>query len=205
MHHAARILNAALHPLFMPVYTVAAILVLDPHLAYFLNPDLRLLTLGIVALLTVLFPLFSTLLLIRAGVVGDLTMPRRQERAIPYAMTLFYYALAWHVMRKTPFGDRLEPLFLGAFVALAFTALVTLRWKISAHMVGIGGLIGAVWATMRAFGTYDLGLLAVALVSAGALGTARLLTSDHTQGQVFAGAALGFCCTFLAVGHMTGL
>jgi hypothetical protein len=41
--------------------------------------------------------------------------------------------------------------------------------------------------------------LCALLLLAGALGTARLLTSDHTPGQVYAGAAVGFGSVFAAV------
>lgn len=199
MKRAAHWLSIALHPLFMPVCTVVLVLHLDPHLRFFVRPEHRAVLTGMVALLTVAFPLFSTLLLVRAGVVSGITLPHRQERAIPYAMTLFYYALTWYLLRRSPFTETLEPLFLGAFVALFITALVTLRWKISAHMVGIGGLVGALAGLARAHGAIHLGPLAMVILLAGALGTARLLASDHTQGQVFAGALLGFLCVFGAV------
>jgi hypothetical protein len=38
--------------------------------------------------------------------------------------------------------------------------------------------------------------LAPVILAVGALGTARLLISDHTPAQVHAGAALGFLTTF---------
>jgi hypothetical protein len=65
--------------------------------------------------------------------------------------------------------------------------------------VGIGGLIGAVGGVYYLHGTEVLVPLSIAIVAAGALGTARLIGSDHTLGQVLSGALLGFACVHATV------
>ena len=84
-------------------------------------------------------------------------------------------------------------------MALALTTVITLRWKISAHMVGIGGTAGTVLAIASIHAIPLLPMLAGIILLAGLLGSARLLTSDHTQGQVLAGALLGALCTYFPV------
>jgi hypothetical protein len=41
--------------------------------------------------------------------------------------------------------------------------------------------------------------LAPFILVAGALGTARLLVSDHTPAQIYAGGAVGFLSTFVCI------
>src|SRR5690606_23250631 len=124
-------------PLLMPTLTLWLALELDMRMGYFLAGQARWVVLGMVALMTIAFPLTSALLLVRAGLVSSLEMPRRQERIAPYVMTLMYYGMTWYLLSRTPLDPLALSLFGGAVIALAITTLVTLRWKMSAHMVGI--------------------------------------------------------------------
>ncbi len=193
---AAQFLSILLHPLFMPVYTLALALWLDPHLGYFLDLRTRLVVLGMVALMTVAFPLFSALLLIRSGLLSGLQMPTRKERIAPYCMNLIYYVMAWFLLARTPLHPMVPAFMAGATVALLLTTLITLRWKISAHLVGIGGACGALLALGSVHQVPVVVPFAIAIGVAGLLGTARLLSSDHTPSQVYTGFLVGLVCTF---------
>lgn len=199
MSRPAHWLSILLHPLFMPVYTVAMLLHVDPRMGWFLRDELRWVLLGMVALMTVAFPLTSTLLMMRAGLVSRLDMPTAQERIGPYAITLLYYAFTWYLITEFPMHPAIGRFFIGTFIALLLTLLITLRWKISAHMVGIGGVLGTFvalgWYFVPPLFPYVVGTLLLG----GLLGTARLLNGQHTPAQVYAGAALGFTCVFVAL------
>ena len=188
-----------LHPLLMPLITLWLAMELDPLVAFLLPDQGRFITLAMVALMTVVFPITSTLLLKRAGLVSSLELPTRQERLGPYIMTVIYYAMTWYLLLRAPLDVVASRLFFGATVAVMLTALITIRWKISAHMVGMGGLIGALAGLNVVHGLGLFPIFVVAIILAGMLGTARLLTSDHTVGQVLAGALLGVCCTYTSV------
>lgn len=194
-----RLLSYLLHPLLMPTITLWLALRIDPRLAYFIAPQDQWKVLMMVALMTIGFPLASALLLMRAGLVGSLEMPGRRERIAPYGMSLMYYGMTAYLLARTPLHPMALALFIGAALALVLTTLITLRWKISAHMVGIGGLLGALVALSARHGLQAFALICAAVVAAGALGTARLLASDHSPAQVYAGAALGFGSVLLAV------
>ncbi len=183
----------------MPVLTVWIALELDPYLGYFLPPPGRWLMLGMLALMTIAFPITSALLLQRSGAISSMEMPYRHERIAPYFMTLIYYGMAYYLLRQTPLHPLVNAMFLGAVLALLLTTLITLRWKISAHMVGIGGMAGALFGIAMMHDLALLPIIALVLLVGGSLGTARLLTSDHSQGQVLIGAALGGSCTYGAV------
>jgi len=195
----ARFFSVLLHPLVMPTCTVWLALVVDPHMGYFLPPGSLWKLLGMLALMTILFPIISALLLQRSGLITSMEMPTRQERIAPYGMTLVYFAMAYYILRQTPLHPAVLAAFVGAVAALIATLLITLRWKISAHMVGIGGLIGAVTGIAMIHALPLIPVLAVLTLIGGLLGTARLLASDHTQGQIVAGTVLGWCSTYVAV------
>lgn len=195
----ARFLSVLLHPLVMPTCTVWLALTVDPHLGYFLAPTSRWMLLGMLALMTIVFPITSALLLQRSGLITSLEMPTRQERIAPFVMTLVYYGMAYYLLRQTPLHPAVHAAFVGALAALLATLLITLRWKISAHMVGVGGLIGAITGIAMIHALPLIPVIAALTLLGGLLGTARLLSSDHTQGQVVSGAVLGWCCTYVAV------
>jgi hypothetical protein len=172
---------------------------LDPQVGYFIPAENRWLLYGTVAVMTILFPITSVLLMRRAGLVTNLELPRREERIAPYLMTLLYCGMTLYLLYRTPLHPIAYALFIGILAAIALSTAITIWWKISAHMVGIGGSIGSLFATQLLHGIDLFVPLIVAILLAGLLGTARLFSSDHSQAQLFTGALLGCGCTFVAM------
>lgn len=199
MRPLAQALSILLHPLLMPAITLGLAFTLDPHLSYFIEPRGQLIILAMVGIMTVVFPLLSITLLWRSGLVSGPTLPRREERTAPYVMTLFYHGMAYYLLRRSDHDPATFALLTGGMVALLSTILINLSWKISAHMVGIGGLLGALSGLLLLHSTITPLELAPFIVVAGALGTARLLVSDHTSAQIHVGGAVGFLSTFACV------
>jgi len=191
----AQFISIVLHPLFMPVYTLALALWCDPRFGYFLDLRARMILLAMVALMTVAFPLTSALLLIRTGMLSGLQMPNRRERIAPYCMTLVYYAMTWFLLARSPLDPIVLALISGAILALLLTTIITLWWKISAHMVGVGGVVGALVAMDLVHGLNLMLPISATILVAGAVGTARLLVSDHTAAQAYSGFLVGAVCT----------
>jgi hypothetical protein len=197
MRTFANVLSVLLHPLWMPTLTIWLCFGVDPYMSYGFTKTYLLALYGMAFALTALFPLTSALLLRRTGLVNDLTMPTRQERIPAYFMTLGYYVMWYYVLRTRLDNPMTLGIFMGATVGVLLVLLITLRWKISAHMAGIGGLIGALLAVMVTDDREAPLLLCALFVLAGALGTARLVASDHTPAQVYAGALLGCGCVYV--------
>ncbi|MFT3884401.1 MAG: hypothetical protein QM724_02915 [Flavobacteriales bacterium] len=195
MRSLARVLSVVLHPVWMPTIILVLAFTTDPFLSFRFLPKQRLYFYGMVLCMTGIFPALSTFMLWRSGLVSSTSLPTRGERVMPFLLTLFYYGTTYYLLRHTPSHPVTLSLFFAAALALFLTLLITLRWKISAHMVGIGGLLGALLGMMAVHGTHAPLLLASAFVAAGVLGTARLLDSDHSPAQVYAGALLGATCT----------
>jgi hypothetical protein len=196
MKQAAHALSVLLHPLYMPVIAFWVALRIDPHVGYFLPPDAQLITLGMMGLMTVVFPLISMLLLRRSGLISSLEMPHREERFVPFVMVLIYFTMAYYLIRQAHLDPVVLGIFSGAIIALVACIVITLRWKISLHLVGIGGLVGTVAGIADIHGVPVLSWLALTIVLAGLLGTARLLTGSHVPQQVYAGGVLGFLSTY---------
>ena len=192
MRLLANLLSILLHPLWMPTLTIVLCFGIDPYMSYGFTKEGLLMVYGMVFAMTGLFPLTSVLLMRRTGLVKDMTMPTRQERIPAYLSTLIYYGMCYYLLRTRLENPVTLGIFFGATLGLLLVLLITLRWKISAHMAGIGGLIGAIVAVVLLDDREAPLLLCGLFVLAGALGTSRLVASDHTPAQVYAGALLGF-------------
>lgn len=195
MRRAAHILSVVLHPVWMPTLAVVLAFAIDPHLTFTFTPQGQWILVGMVFIMTALFPASSIMMLWRSGLVSQLSMPRRGERMVPFLLTLVYFCMAYYLLRRTPTSTATLALFSGIIVAMAAVLLVTLRWKVSVHMAGIGGLVGMLLGLMVIHGA-QAWFLPLAFVAAGALGTARLLVSDHTPAQIYVGTAIGLLAVF---------
>jgi len=90
---------------------------------------------------------------------------------------------------------------VGSALTVMVMALINLKWKISAHMAGIGGLIALVYQIhVQDLSAFDLfWLLSFIIILAGGLGSARLVLKRHDLVQVLAGVVVGFACVSLTM------
>ncbi len=199
MRTAAHWVSAVFHPVFAPLATLWLALRLDPHIGFFIQQDSRWILLIMIAVMTVIFPLTSTLLLLRAKMISSLTMPSRAERVMPFAMTIFYYAMTYYLLRQSPLHPLALSIFLGIAISALLVLLITIRWKISAHMAGIGAFTGALGTLSTIHDLRLFHVIAGSIMLAGVVGTARSLISDHSPGQIYAGFLLGWGVTSTCV------
>ena len=115
--------------------------------------------------------------------------PKRRDTSILVCIFFLYKMLM-------PFW--LLAMLIGACVALVIALCVNFAWKISAHAIGIGGLLGAIMGVARIHMINPYWAFIVVLIVAGLLGTSRIFLKRHTPMQVYAGFCLGFICTFVA-------
>lgn len=169
------------------------------YLAFAVHPKLQLFVLGMVFITTFLLPLLSSVFLFYRGEISSLKMPLREERTMPFFYTACYYIMCYFLMQKLPIPDIVSVVILGAAVSVLLAMLINLKWKISIHMVGIGGVIGLMFGlTHIIYANYVSGIIYF-LMLAGLLGTVRMYTTDHSQSQIYAGFALGVSVEFLAL------
>lgn len=195
----AKILSVLLYPLFVPTYGVALFCYAYSKIVLHLPAVWVLIAITGTFLLTCVLPMVSIWVLIRRGTVKDFEIADARERSLPYLYATLGFAFWSYLMLsvlKAPLYIGL--VCVGGTVAIGLVALINSRWKISAHLTGLGGLIGGLFS-------YCLGVGAIPTCSA--LGCwlgvslllmyARLRLNAHTSAQVSAGWLLGLSCTFL--------
>lgn len=193
----AKIVSIILHPLLIPTYGVF----LGLNYTYLiLRPEpLRWKILLSAFLITALVPALGIGALLFFGSASDADLKNKEERVLPYIMSILSMILCAYVLYKFKMSVWLYTSFVGGAISLAIALVINFFWKISAHMVGIGGLAGAIFGTAFCFMPFSLFSLAGVLMLAGLLGTSRIILERHTPGQVYAGFLLGFFVLFVSI------
>ena len=90
-------------------------------------------------------------------------------------------------------------MMLGSAFTIAVALLVNLKWKISAHMIGIGGVLGTVVGISIRFSEPLISTIMALFICAGLVGFSRLQLNAHSSAQVYSGFLLGFLslCLFI--------
>jgi hypothetical protein len=81
---------------------------------------------------------------------------------------------------------------LGCILALLGTLLISFRWKISIHMIGLGGLSAFLLLMSYLQDVNLLYYLVSTLLASGLAASSRLFLNAHTPEQIYSGYFLGF-------------
>src|SRR5690554_1524997 len=140
MKFIAHLISTIFQPLLMPIYGVMLLFVYTYFGVTYLQQFWLIIT--PVILFSFAIPAILIFMLYKIGVISDLSLKVRRERIYPYIITLLSYS----VMIFFYYRMNMPPWFLMIMVSsvaiMLVAILITLKWKISAHMFGIGGLIG---------------------------------------------------------------
>lgn len=203
----ARTLSALFHPLLMPTilfgilfFQTPGVLGLDAFSTTLRGSLLMLITVG-----TFGVPTIVILFLLRGGYIPSLHLDNRLDRRLPYLLTALVYAgvtfmFAFQMQLISDTAPEIAVILSSITLSMLLVGIISLYWKISAHGVGIGGVLGTLMAVTVKFGETDL-ILFLALLTglAGLILSARLHLNAHTPAQVGAGFMLGLLVSALTV------
>lgn len=199
MMRLAQLISIFGHPLFMPIYAVALIFRFNPYIQLQVSEPLQKAVFLTLAFFTIFLPLLTAIIMKKLGIVQSIYMRTAAERRWPFLFTILWYYLGFEVLTKLPLPPSLYLLLIGAITAILIAQLITLRWKISIHMIGVGGLLGAFIGLSQRFQYEQTGLILALIILAGLIGFARLKTNSHNPQQVYAGFLLGLSVEWLTV------
>lgn len=198
MKSIAHVISTIFQPLLMPTYGVMLLFVYT----YFgvIYTRQFWLIISPIFLFSFVIPAILIFMLFRMGIISDLSLTKRRERFYPYLITLLSYTamMIFYYRMNMP---KWFLLMIAASIAIMVVAIViTLWWKISAHMFGIGGLVGGAMSVSYFVERSNPYYLFMGLfILAGLVGTSRLILKRHTLPQVIAGFLLGFLLSFVFV------
>ena len=184
------------HPLLMVTYGTTLALSFT-YLAMF-PMEMKLWLVCGVFLMTACIPAAFIFLMLKTGGASDADLTNRRERILPYLIFICALLSTAYFLYKMMMPHWLIAQLIGASIALFVALLVNFVWKISAHAIGIGGLIGGIMGVAQIQMANPYVGLIIAFLIAGCVGTSRLILKRHTPMQVYTGFGLGFICIFVS-------
>lgn len=186
----SRITSIVFHPLLIPTWGFLLLSVSGFYFAI-LPWSVKRILLLIVFLFTFLLPALSIWLL-SLSQRSDLNMEKSTDRILPLLMSSLFYYTGYQILERMPLFPIFNLFLIASILVQIALVILSLWWKISAHSAAMGGLIGGFIAISFRVQQHSLPLLALLILVAGMVGSARLILSKHTSWEVYTGFTLGF-------------
>jgi len=199
MKITAKIISIIFHPLIMPIFGLLIIFNTDSYINYAIPDELKRAVILLVGTSTFIIPLLISLLLLNRKLINSLEMETQKERVIPYAFTIIFYVFTLYLLRKAPIPPIIFNFVTGATLSVIMAFIINIKWKVSAHMIGVGGLIGALVCISIILEVYITPFIVIALIVAGLIGSSRLILKAHNPLQIYIGFAIGLLCQILTL------
>ncbi|MDQ2721286.1 MAG: hypothetical protein M3Z26_16185 [Bacteroidota bacterium] len=188
------------HPLFIPVIATWYLAFIQPGYFTGIPPHDKWLIVARVGYNTIFYPALTVLLLKAVGFIKSIFLKTQRERIIPYIATNIFYFWTYLVLKnqeEVPFI--LTGFIFGIFLASSVALIANIYFKISMHALGVGALTGLMLIIIFSSVSYALFLPAMlAFIITGIVCTSRMIVSDHTPFDIYAGIFFGIISQFIA-------
>ena len=179
------------HPIFLPVYCLMLLFNLDLIFTFELTLKAKLILFFFITVSTIILPLCIIYLMKRQKFIASYQMETRDERRYPYLIVAIFYFFSYNIFRQLQLPDMYALYFMGAAFLLLLVVLINIWWKISIHMIGIGGVFGTVTGISISLEANLLFLMMFISILAGIIAFARLRLNAHKPAEVYGGFLLG--------------
>ncbi len=195
----ARGLSFLFHPLLVPCYCLLLLLNTESIVPMDVPVAYQLTLLGIVFLITFLFPLFLTYLLFRLQMISSFFLPGKEERTYLIAAVAVFYYVTYYLLKGIPIAAIFGYYMLGATIMAILAMIINFYFKISLHMIGLGSLTGLFSGLSFKYGINFYGIILTVIILAGITGFARLKLLAHTPAEIYSGFLLGIAILTLLI------
>jgi membrane-associated phospholipid phosphatase len=183
-------------PLLMP--TFGMIILMNMTFFVGLPPLWRWISIIGTFIFTAVLPALPILVMLRKGEINDLFISKKEERTMPYLFSFLAYVFwSMFMWRTLQFPMFIVAMGIGSAISIIAITVINLKWKISAHLGGVGGLTGAVFGVCYRMAINPLPFLIIILAISALVALARMELKAHTPSQVLAGFVVGFLAVFL--------
>lgn len=187
----AKVISYVFHPVFMPVYGLLLLFSLKSYFSFELMLKARLILISFITITSIIFPLTIIALLKRQGFITNYLMQSREERRLPYLITAIFYFLTYQMLKQMQLPEIYSFYFMGATFLLALVVIINFWWKISTHMVGMGGICGMLLGLAFSLSMDMMLLISMVIILSGVVGYARLKSQAHKSAEIYVGFLVG--------------
>ncbi len=204
MKYFFQALSYIFHPIFLPILGLYILFELPIYsFGLIVVPEIKHFLYLMFALLTIVAPGISVLILYFNKAISSLNMPHRTERFIPLFLLLIYYIIQYSFIRfKFPIllqVNFLMPYMFGMILILVVALILNNYLKISLHVIAFFGVIGAVTAFMQGEIFYNFTFLVGLIILGGIIASGRLYLKAHQLKEVIYAMVFGFGIEYFCV------
>ncbi len=145
----------------------------------------------IVFLFSFVFPVVNIFILVRLKRIPNLTLSNQKDRTFPLFITAMFYFGLFYLLMDQNIWNSIKLFVLGGAVCILITTIINLKYKISAHMVGLGGVLGILISVSYLIKFNMTPYYIAVILIAGLVGCARLILNEHKPAQLYLGFFLG--------------
>ena len=192
-----KFISTLLHPVFIPTITIF-IVIKEYSNVIILENQAGLVLLG-AFIFTLLLPLVSVLLLLLSKKIKSVEMPLKEERILPIILTAISMITGFIYLKEIlVYAPIIKSIYLGALYIVLLSLIITKSWKISLHMLAVGGATGVFLILEMLFGQSQYYLMFFIFL-AGLVGFARHSLKAHDLKQIYTGFILGLCIMCISI------
>jgi len=192
-----KFISTLLHPVFIPTITIF-IVIKEYSNVIILENQAGLVLLG-AFIFTLLLPLVSVLLLLLSKKIKSVEMPLKEERILPIILTAISMITGFFFLKEIlVYAPIIKSIYLGALYIVLLSLIITKSWKISLHMLAVGGATGVFLILEMLFGQSQYYLMFFIFL-AGVVGFARYSLKAHNLKQIYTGFILGLCVMCISI------
>lgn len=196
----AYVISVLFHPLFIPVMATWYLAFIQPGYFTGIPPGEKMMIVLRVGYNTIFYPALTVILLKAVGFIKSILLKSQRERIIPYIATNIFYFWMYLVFKNQPeVPFMLTSFIFGIFLASSIALIANIYFKISMHALGVGAFSGLILIIIFSGFSYAsfLPVMVVFLIT-GLVCTSRMIVSDHTPFDIYAGLLFGIICQFVA-------
>jgi len=199
MKIAAKFISFILHPLLVCVYMAFYVIYINPYYFQYSTPLNKFFQLVTVANNNFVFPVLVVLLLKGLGFNESIYLRTQKERIVPYMACINFFFWTWYVFyNNVEIPQVLKDAMQGVFYAAIAGSIANIYIKISMHAMGMGGLLGMIVVILFDGHLYHLWPLVASVLLTGIVISARMVASDHKNGDLLIGLITGFVAQMVA-------
>jgi len=194
----AKTFSVLLHPLLLPTIGII-ILYNSGSVLEYLPFQAKKIILLIVGISTLILPISFVPFFIFQKIIKNVHMENNKERLIPFFVTAAMFAFGYFLLIRLGAPQTITRYILAATTSAFVLFLLTFKWKISAHLMGWGGITGTFIAvSFRLNINLEYFIMASVLLS-GLISYARLYLKTHKTYEVYSGWLIGCLISILII------
>lgn len=186
------------HPLLLPTLGVLILFNSGSYID-FLPFNAKKIVLLIVFVSTFVLPLTFVPFYLFQNIISTIHMDSHKERLIPFFMSFCLYLFCYYLLYRIGSPEIINRLILAGATSILALFLISIKWKISAHMTGLGGLTGALIALSFLLKVNLQYYIIGSVLISGLVAFSRLSLQAHSPKQIYVGWFVGLFVSFIVI------